>query len=361
MPKIFVCYRRQDSAGVTGRIFDRLKARFGDDSVVMDVDTMPFGVDFREYLTNEVSQCDILLAVIGPRWLAKAHKGREIDNPKDFVRIEIEAALKRQIPVIPVLLDRVEMPAETDLPPSIAPLAFRNAVEVDKGRDFHVHVDRLIKGIERHLRRPEVSTPISLAMEGPAIQAQATRQSKTVPSNFPLPAHNAKPLSAETNPSPIAAQARSNVRWLGGCLAGLLVLTILGFIVYKVTPWPPSGPGVAGQSELPGKSKTTLLTPKKEFTNSLGMTLVRIEPGSFLMGSTKEQIDQLVSVFPEAEREWFDVEQAQHHVAVSRPFYLGTREVTVGQFRQFVDTSGYQTEAEQGGEGSYGWDEAKKT
>jgi hypothetical protein len=106
MSKIFLSYRRQDSAGITGRISDRLRVHFGNDAVFMDIDNIPFGVDFREHIAAEVGQCDVALAVIGPRWSGKTKASRRIDDPKDFVRIEIESALQRGIPVIPVLIDQ---------------------------------------------------------------------------------------------------------------------------------------------------------------------------------------------------------------------------------------------------------------
>ncbi len=86
--------------------------------------------------------------------------------------------------------------------------------------------------------------------------------------------------------------------------------------------------------------------PSPRFTNSLGMTMVRIEPGEFLMGSTREQIDRLLKQFPDTTRDWFDDEQPQHPVRITRPYYLAAHQVTVGQFRRFVDGSGYKTEAE---------------
>ena len=89
--------------------------------------------------------------------------------------------------------------------------------------------------------------------------------------------------------------------------------------------------------------------------------LVRIEPGSFLMGSTKDQIDQLMRLFPDSKRERFDDEQPRHPVKITRPFFLGIHEVTVGQFRSFVEQSGHQTEAEKDGQGSYVWNETKET
>ena len=155
MPKIFISYRREDSLAGTGRIDDRLVAYFGRESVFRDVDTIDFGVDFRQRLTDAVSACDVLLVVIGERWLTVSQHGRpRLQDARDFVRIEIEAALQRGIPVIPVLLGKTVMPHENDLPASLANLAFRNALQVDLGADFHHHVDKLIRGLDKLAARP---------------------------------------------------------------------------------------------------------------------------------------------------------------------------------------------------------------
>src|SRR5215471_14773153 len=100
--KIFLCYRRDDSGGDAGRLHDRLALEFGDKNIFMDVDSMRLGQDFVDRLTAEVQCCDALLAVIGPNWLdARDESGeRRINDPHDFVRIEIGAALQRDIPVI---------------------------------------------------------------------------------------------------------------------------------------------------------------------------------------------------------------------------------------------------------------------
>jgi len=165
MPRIFLSYRRQDSAGVAGRIYDRLSAHFGSDAVFMDIDSIPFGDDFREHVDSALGRCDVVVAVIGPGWSGKIDASRRIDDPKDFVRIEIEAALQRRLPVIPVLIDRATMPGEADLPPSLAGLAYRNAIDVDQGRDFPHHVERLIGSIESHLHRRVVTTAASSKTE----------------------------------------------------------------------------------------------------------------------------------------------------------------------------------------------------
>jgi hypothetical protein len=100
--KIFINYRRDDSISTAGRLHDRLAQTFGRHNLFMDIDHIPAGVDFVEYLNSQVAMCDVFLAVIGPNWLAKDDDGRRrFDNPDDFVTIEIAAALERKIRVIP--------------------------------------------------------------------------------------------------------------------------------------------------------------------------------------------------------------------------------------------------------------------
>src|SRR5262245_25534969 len=110
--KVFISYRRDDSAGYAGRVLDRLKTELGPDVLFMDVDAIPLGTNFAKVLHEEVAKCGVLLAVIGPNWSDARDKDgkRRLDDPNDFVRIEIAAALQRNIPVIPILLDGARIP-----------------------------------------------------------------------------------------------------------------------------------------------------------------------------------------------------------------------------------------------------------
>ena len=155
---IFISYRRADSAGYAGRIYDRLTAHFGEDAVFMDVDVIPAGVDFVETLQHAVQSCDVLVALTGRSWLnIKDETGqRRLDNPEDFVRIEIAAALDRDIRVIPVLVDGVLMPRSTELPRNLKPLARRNALQVNH-HSFNADVHRLISQLELGLKAAEDS------------------------------------------------------------------------------------------------------------------------------------------------------------------------------------------------------------
>jgi hypothetical protein len=148
---IFISYRRQDSADVTGRIYDRLVQRYSREQIFKDVDSIPLGVDFREHLGNVVGKCSLLLAVIGPQWTsAVGPNGRRLDDKSDFVRIEIEAALARNIPVIPLLVGGAALPDESQLPDSLGPITYRNGIQVRADPDFHRDMDRLIAGLEQH-------------------------------------------------------------------------------------------------------------------------------------------------------------------------------------------------------------------
>lgn len=161
---IFISYRREDTADVTGRVHDRLREKYGAEAIFTDVDSIPFGVDFREHLDQEVSRCDVLLAVIGRNWVSITGEDgqRRLDNPTDFVRIEIESALARKIPVVPLLAHGVSMPKPDDLPDSIKALAFRNGALVRANPDFHNDMDRLIRGLEKFFsKRDEKLRPHS--------------------------------------------------------------------------------------------------------------------------------------------------------------------------------------------------------
>jgi hypothetical protein len=148
--KIYASYRRADSAALTGRISDHLASHFGPQSIFKDVDSIPIGADFRRTLQQEIEQCNVVLAVIGPSWtsITDEEGSRRLDNPDDFVRIELEAALQRGIPIVPVLVDGASIPSARDLPESLRAIAYRNAAMVRPDPDFHVDVDRLIKALE---------------------------------------------------------------------------------------------------------------------------------------------------------------------------------------------------------------------
>lgn len=164
MTRIFVSYRREDSAGYAVWLYDRLRRHFGDDNLFMDVATIAPGLDFVAAIENAVGSCDVLLAVIGRRWLTVTDSGgaRRLDNPKDFVRLEIATALARDIRVIPVLVDGVHMPPATELPDALQPLAHRHAYTVSERS--YPDADRLIAALETVIGGREGTSIIKAAM-----------------------------------------------------------------------------------------------------------------------------------------------------------------------------------------------------
>jgi hypothetical protein len=144
--KVFISYRREDSAGYAGRIHDRLELEFGRDNLFMDVDSIPLGLNFVKILRGEVAKCGVLLAVMGPKWcdVCDEDGNRRLDNSKDFVRIEIATALQRDIPVIPILLDGAKVPKADRLPKELGELGERNGFEVGHA-SFHIDMDVLIR------------------------------------------------------------------------------------------------------------------------------------------------------------------------------------------------------------------------
>lgn len=141
---VFISYRRNDNSHAAGRLFSELSHMMPRERIFMDVDAIPPGADFVDVLGQRVAACGVLLAVIGPDWLdARDATGqRRLDDPHDFVRVEISAALQRTIPVVPVLLDDTPMPRADMLPDELKPLARRNAVTVSHLR-FSSDVERL--------------------------------------------------------------------------------------------------------------------------------------------------------------------------------------------------------------------------
>jgi hypothetical protein len=152
---VFISYRRDDSADVTGRIHERLLRHFARDVVFKDVDSIPLGIDFRQHLEGALGQCRVLIGVIGDQWIERgiATGKRRIDDPRDQLRIELEVALSRNIPLVPVLVRKASVPSEEQLPSSLKSLAYRNGIQVRPDPDFNGDRDRLIKGIEPYLRR----------------------------------------------------------------------------------------------------------------------------------------------------------------------------------------------------------------
>lgn len=169
---IFISYRRDDSSGHAGRLADRLVEHFGRNRIFVDIDTIEPGEDFVAVIENAVGSCDILIAVIGRNWLSGSGSG-QLDNPNNFVRLEIATALRRDIRVIPVLVQRASMPKPQDLPEDLQKLTRRNAIEISDSR-WQTDVDHLIGVLEKVLAKRAEQNPEVKVAEQPLV-AEKTR------------------------------------------------------------------------------------------------------------------------------------------------------------------------------------------
>jgi len=160
MAKVFLCYRREDAGAHAGRVKDWLERSLGTGTLFMDVDNIPLGKNFAKVLREEVAQCAVLLAFIGRNWLdARDESGkRRLDSRNDFVRIEIRAALQRDVPVVPILLDGTKIPSANQLPKELEELSFRQGIDLHLS-SFSSDIDRLIQGLRSH---SEKVAPIEL-------------------------------------------------------------------------------------------------------------------------------------------------------------------------------------------------------
>jgi hypothetical protein len=223
MPRITISYRRDDSGVITGRIFDRLVAHYGRDSIFRDIDNIPLGVDFRGHIERVFDASDIVLAIVGPRWIGPRGGQSRISNEADPVRVEIEAALRKNVPLIPVLVFGATMPRAAQLPDSIKDFAYRNGIQVDAGQDFDLHIGRLIRALD---------TIVQGATGGRAAQrgSESGRDSSNLADGLKPPhrqAHSAKPAEAAGMPAGVQRSTTtgrsSALGWVAAVVVGLAI------------------------------------------------------------------------------------------------------------------------------------------
>lgn len=238
MPRIFISYRRTDSSTFAGRIYDRLVDAFGERNIFKDVDDIPFGVDFRSVLTNEVNKADVLLLIIGKEWLNVADElgNRRLDDPNDFVRIEAEHGLQRgRMLVVPVLVGGARMPTEADLPDSLRELAFRNAAVVRDDPDFRRDITRLIDQIKRffeeedvptvRLRQEAKSTPPAAAPADPFADVLSSTPAAAPPRSTAAAPH--RPVAQQTPPPAPQATSGGSRKWVYIIIAIVVIVIML--------------------------------------------------------------------------------------------------------------------------------------
>jgi hypothetical protein len=235
--RIFISYRRDETAYPAGWLYDRLAQHFGAGQIFKDVDSIELGDDFVQVITRAVGSCDVLLALIGHRWLTipDAQGRRRLDDPDDFVRLEIEAALTRNVRIIPILVDGARMPQADELPGGLASLARRQALELSPSR-FEYDTSRLLKILEMTLA--EVQT---------AHDGEATTSSSAAQQALENAAEKDSPVTGSTPDLNLSDRGRMlrRVMMIGVPLAAVLAIYL---IIQVVLDEPTSPQNNAAQS-----------------------------------------------------------------------------------------------------------------
>ena len=207
---IFISYRRDDSEGEAGRLYDDLVRAYGDNAVFMDVSGIAPGLDFRKAIDDNVAGCGVFLAIIGLQWatITGSDGKRRIDDDNDFVRLEIASALARNIAVIPVLVHEARMPHPEQLPDNIKDFAYRNSVEISHAR-WNSDVQLLIDALKQYVT--------------------TSKATETQPVHATVPVQLPPPISTDPRPSTPAPSSRFPLA-IGGVVV-VLLLAVIGYFV----------------------------------------------------------------------------------------------------------------------------------
>jgi hypothetical protein len=263
MGTVFISYRRGDSEGQARALYNELEEILGRDAVFMDVDSIDLGRDFRDVLRERLRSCDQMLALIGPRWLdaADAAGNRRLDQANDFVRQEIAAALKRSVPVTPILLQGAQMPASDRLPEDLKDLAFRNGFELSHSR-WESDLGELVRRLG--LRRADA---LRHAPGAGAPAAGADAAAATWPAAGPSPVEAGREATRDGGGLRRAQDAPLS-RWLGWMVKLVLIVLLAGFVLGMIAGIVEElSPGE--KSSEPGAPATGSLAPAEPRMGSL--------------------------------------------------------------------------------------------
>ncbi len=279
--RIFISYRRQESSWPARQLYEVLVGRFGADSVFKDVDDIEPGDDFVERITEAVAACDVLLALIGTQWLTMTDDQgrRRLDNPEDFVRLEVEAALSRGVRVVPILVDGAPMPRADQLPAELVPLTRRQAVEISA---VGFNTDRLMETLANTLasRGPRAVELPDPARKDAVVEQHLPDQAREDAAN---PNPTGIPASAGTLAPEVRDQAREDEaveqqvqgqpredlrepdrpprRWVVPVAAGV-GLAVVAAVLVVLHPWTGANPSSSGQPSLePSRTPSVAGTP----------------------------------------------------------------------------------------------------
>jgi formylglycine-generating enzyme required for sulfatase activity len=322
MSTVFISYRRENTAGEARALFNDLAARLGENSVFMDVDSIALGRDFRSVLLETTASCDLMLVLIGRNWAAaKDEEGRvRLANPGDYVRLEIEEALKRDIAVTPVLVQGAHMPTPEDLPAEIRDLAYRNGFELSHSR-WESDVGEMVRRLDLHAPAGgHRVTPILFEQSPPASPgSRYLSDSPATPRAKPqrqLFGRRVRLTRRQT-----IGIAALGVAGAGAAIAAPSIRRLLLRPALRSISFDSTTVDATGMPNPPEKYSTTMFT--EALGLGAGLDMVAIPAGSFTMGS------------PPGEPERQPDEGPQHDVALAT-FFIGASPVIQAQWAAVV-------------------------
>ena len=316
MRTVFISYRREITAGEARALYNDLANRLGENSVFMDVDSIALGRDFRSALQNTLASCDLLLVLIGRNWADVRDEGGQtrLENPGDFVRLEIETALKRDIVVMPVLVQGAHMPAAEQLPQGIKDLAYRNGFELSHTRwesDIGEMMRRL--GLDDPKPGAEVNQSASFAAAPDAVIAPTARLAEQRRRVLTLPISLSRRQAIG-----IAALAAAGA---GAAIAAPSIRRLLSRPALRTIAFETATVDAKGVRNPPEEHTASLFT--EGLGLGAGLEMVSIPGGSFTMGSPVDELERQANEGP------------QHHVTLA-PFFMSASPITQAQWAAAV-------------------------
>jgi TIR domain len=307
--RVFINYRREDAGGHAGRLFDSLRARYPGDRLFMDIDTIEPGLDFTEVIDEAIESCEAVIALIGKRWVSvmDASGNRRLDNPADYVRLELEAALRRGVRVIPVLVAGGEVPRSEDLPASLEKLTRLNALEMTDAR-WQFDLSRLLRVLER-LEQKELERERAAAgaegLPGAPAAASAAPATEAPPASLPSP-----PVAAPPGPPYPPSRGTPPGRRRALLLAGGAGLVLAGLVAFfltrdgapEVTPSQPGSGTATSPGETPTESEPPTSPPASVSPTGVppepdALAWARVQSDLQVFGGPGQQVINRVTVF----------------------------------------------------------------
>jgi len=390
--QIFISYRREDSSAWAGRLSDRLKNHLPSNKIFMDVDTIDPGVDFVEAVEEVVSACDVLIAVIGNRWLTSSDRRgtRRLDIPEDLVRLEIATALKRGIRVVPVLVEGATMPEAGELPDNLKALVRRNALEIGHTR-FDADSERLVNAVGRALEKvrekreekerqeaeqlqkeeqerqrvePQAQVPSSVPPDAPSTPSakpdagEPSAETTKVVDPRPQPAE-AKPVEPKPEkpaPAPSGGTGRKSLSKPLIIAFEVAAAVLVGVLIYLAFRSSKPLPNQTASVSTVTRNSPVFGTPTVEKTAApTPMVAAAIPSPSINAASTKEELPRTALDDATKDRPWVNSLGMKFVPVAGTQVLFSIWDTRVQDFRVFVEQTGYDATGGMDSFGKDGW------